>query len=90
MLENLFAYEGRPKHEIVFVFDVRFADASWYARDALPVVETGAEWEPARWRSLDELASGPEPLVPDGLLAMLVAERAHDAAPGPRPPDASA
>ena len=28
-------------------------------------------WEPARWRSIDAIASGPERLVPDGLLALL-------------------
>ena len=71
VLENLFEYAGRPHHEIVFVFDARFADATWYDRAELTVIETGTEWEPARWLSIDTIASGPERLVPSGLLALL-------------------
>ena len=65
---------GRPRHEIVFVFDARFGDPSWYLRDELPVTEAGAGWEAARWISVAALACAPERLVPDGLLSLLVAE----------------
>jgi ADP-ribose pyrophosphatase YjhB (NUDIX family) len=71
VLENLFEYTGRPHHEIVFVFDARFADPTWYDRAELTVTETGTEWDPARWLSIDTIASGPDRLVPDGLLALL-------------------
>lgn len=71
VLENLFAYDGRPRHEIVFVFDARFRDAALYARDELAVVEAGVGWEPARWVPLQHFVDGPDPLVPDGLLALL-------------------
>jgi ADP-ribose pyrophosphatase YjhB (NUDIX family) len=73
VLENRFRYAGRPHHEIVFVFDARFSDPAWYERAALPVIETGAAWEDARWISLDELAAGAELVTPAGLLPLLQA-----------------
>ena len=71
VLESVFEYDGRRKHEIVFVFDARFSDASWYVRNELPVTEAGTGWEPARWVSIQALSSGPERLVPDGLLSLI-------------------
>jgi ADP-ribose pyrophosphatase YjhB (NUDIX family) len=71
VLENLFEYEGLPRHEIAFVFDARFSDPTWYGRGELPVTEAGSEWEPARWISIKAFASGGERLVPDGLLSLL-------------------
>ena len=71
VLENIFEYAGRPGHEIIFVFDARFSDPLWYLRPELPVTEAGTGWEPARWISIEALSSGPERLVPDGLLPLL-------------------
>ncbi|MEJ7812916.1 MAG: NUDIX domain-containing protein [Gemmatimonadaceae bacterium] len=77
VLENLFEYAGRPQHEIVFVFDARFSDPSWYLRAELPVTEAGTAWEAARWISIEALSSGPDRLVPDGLLSLLQAQTGH-------------
>ena len=74
VLENLFEYAGSPQHEIVFVFDARFSDPSWYSRAELPVTEAGTGWEAARWISIQALSSGPERLVPEGLLPLLRAQ----------------
>jgi ADP-ribose pyrophosphatase YjhB (NUDIX family) len=71
VLENLFEYAGRPGHEIVFVFEARFTDPSCYERAALPVVEVGTGWKPARWVPVAELTSSSVRLAPDGLLALL-------------------
>jgi len=73
VLENLFEYAGRAGHEIIFVFDARFSDPSWYARTELPVTEAGTGWEPARWISIEALSAGPERLVPLGILPLLQA-----------------
>lgn len=78
VLENLFEYGGRAGHEIIFVFDARFSDASWYLRPKLPVTEAGTGWEPARWISIEALRSGPERLVPDALLPLLQTQTAHE------------
>jgi ADP-ribose pyrophosphatase YjhB (NUDIX family) len=72
VLENLFEYDGEPRHEIVFVFDARFSDAAWYERAELPVTEAGTGWEPARWVTLQALAAGAERVVPDGLFSLLL------------------
>lgn len=74
VLENLFQYDGRQGHEIVFVFDARFSDPAWYDRAALPVIETGAGWEGARWISVHALATGSARVVPAGLLPLLQGE----------------
>ena len=74
VLENRFAYAGRPRHEIVFVLDARFADPSLAGRAELPVAEGG--WDPARWMPLAAFRSGAARLVPEALLALL------DDAPG--------
>ena len=71
VLENRFVYDGEPRHEVVFVFDARFADAALYRRDALPVTEEGDGWSDARWVSLAEFAAGRARLVPGGLLELL-------------------
>ena len=70
VLENLFTLEGRPGHEIVFVFDAEFADSRLYARPALPLLEGG--WDgPAVWVSISALRGGGTPLYPAGLLPLL-------------------
>lgn len=69
VLENVFEYEGRPGHEVVFVFGGRFADATVYLRPELPVTEAG--WSsPATWRPFDSFGPGCR-LVPEGLAALL-------------------
>jgi ADP-ribose pyrophosphatase YjhB (NUDIX family) len=79
VVENLFTYEGRPGHEIVFVFLGRLADASLYERDELRWTESdGTQWN-ARWHPLDFFGPGGPPLYPDGLIDLL---REDDDRPG--------
>jgi len=69
VLENIFEYQGKPGHEVVFVYDGRLEDSSLYRMPALPLTEPG--WSsPAKWRSLDSFGAGCR-LVPEGLAAML-------------------
>lgn len=75
VLENHFTYGGKASHEIVFVFDARFANPSVYASPEIPMVE--AVWSgPAIWKRLDELHVGPQPVYPEGLLALLESQPA--------------
>ena len=69
-LENLFTCEGRPGHEIVFVYDGRFADESAYQRSVLTVTEDNGETLTARWRALDSFDEYHR-LVPEALLPLL-------------------
>lgn len=72
-LENIFTFNGDAGHEIVMVFDARFTDDGWYARQVISGREfDGNQHLPfkAVWKRLDEF--GPQaPLYPDGLVELL-------------------
>jgi 8-oxo-dGTP pyrophosphatase MutT (NUDIX family) len=70
VLENLFVLDGQPKHEIVFVYDGRFADESVYAQSELHGWEANGEPLRATWRRLDSF-NGEHRLVPEGLWELL-------------------
>ncbi len=70
VVENIFELEGKPGHEVVFVYDGCFVDESLYERNSLDVVE-GKRTFKAVWRSLEELRSGPTRLVPPQLWDIL-------------------
>ncbi|MBI2683906.1 MAG: NUDIX domain-containing protein [Actinobacteria bacterium] len=63
VLENIFTYEGKPEHEIAFVFDARFADPSREARDSIVGVEGNGEELVGRWRARGDVEP---PLYPTG------------------------
>lgn len=50
VVENIFVYEGRPGHEVVFVYAAAFTDPGFYGRAEIPVIEpncvTAAIWTP--------------------------------------------
>ena len=54
VLENIFTCEGRDAHEIVFVYEARFADESLYERPLLRGYEECAGAYAAVWRDPDE------------------------------------
>jgi ADP-ribose pyrophosphatase YjhB (NUDIX family) len=69
VLENIFEYQGKPGHEVVFVYDGRLEDPSLYNLPELPMNEPG--WSsPAQWRSLDSFGDDCR-LVPEGLDTLL-------------------
>jgi 8-oxo-dGTP pyrophosphatase MutT (NUDIX family) len=74
-LENIFVYRGKPGHEIVRVYDGRFADASLYQHDPIYGIESNKKPLVARWLTLDDCrAADAPPLYPDGLLELLEQE----------------
>ena len=68
-LENIFDYHGRPGHEIVMAFGVRFVDASFYAAERIVGTESEGTRIEAIW--LDVSKPLDRPLYPNGLLEML-------------------
>lgn len=71
-IENIFTWSGQLGHEIVFVYDGTFADASLYRRSEIRGHESdGAEFC-ARWVSASELTRS-NPLVPTELKDILLA-----------------
>jgi ADP-ribose pyrophosphatase YjhB (NUDIX family) len=74
VVENLFTYEGRRGHEVVFAFEGRVADPDVYARDEFDGVDPDGRRHEAVWVSMADLEDGAVPLSPDGLLALLRAD----------------
>ena len=72
VLENIFELEGLARHEIVFLFDARFADASRYERGEIEGYEesAGASFT-AFWDTPHAMAARGERLVPEGLAELL-------------------
>lgn len=69
VIESLFEFGGERRHEIVFVYDGRFADPSIYELEEIAIREPG--WDsPAMWRRLDGFGEHRR-LVPDGLSRLL-------------------
>jgi len=68
-LENIFDYHGRPGHEVVFVFETRFVDASFYAAERIVGTEGAGIRIEAIW--LDVSRPLDRPLYPNGLLELL-------------------
>lgn len=75
VLENPFTYKGDEFHEIVFVFEVRFADERLYRRESFTLRETSTQAF-ASWKALDDLGGDAAPLYPTGLLPLLQGRRA--------------
>jgi len=73
-LESIFEYQGRPGHEIVFVFEARFVDRSFYEAERIVGTEGDGVRIEAIW--IDVSAPLDRPLYPDGMLALLQARGA--------------
>ena len=74
VLENIFWYEGRQGHEIIFVYDAEFTDRSLYERNEIHGYrqETDDHFV-AKWRSIEELEQAHIKLVPQGLADLMAA-----------------
>lgn len=76
-LENIFAYEGKPGHEIVLIYDGRFRDPAMNQNDIrVQGIDDGDFLYEATWKPLDVFrGSDAPPLYPAGLLALLDSAR---------------
>ena len=70
VLENLFTVDGRPGHEIMFVYQGRFEDPRAYEAAELRGIEANGDPMRAVWRPLRSF-NDDERLVPEGLMALL-------------------
>jgi len=73
LIENVFTHEGRPGHEVVFVYDAKFTDRSLYDQETLIGHEDGDGFFTARWVSLEEIQSDSVRLVPQELIGLIQA-----------------
>lgn len=74
VLENVFTFDGRPGHEIVFLFTADLVDKSFYERDEVGVVldDDGSR---VHWLPLKDVLSGKAILYPHGLMELLSAQQ---------------
>jgi ADP-ribose pyrophosphatase YjhB (NUDIX family) len=70
VLENIFTIEGRQVHEIVFVYDAQFADASLAHCEEIAVNEAACIG-PATWVAISEFGDDTLPLYPRDLVLLL-------------------
>lgn len=69
VLENLFAYDGTPGHEVAFVYAGRLAEPDVVPKNGREFVDNGeVHW--VEWRPLDS-AGDDLPLYPDGLQELI-------------------
>jgi ADP-ribose pyrophosphatase YjhB (NUDIX family) len=74
VIENIFIYEGKQGHEVVFVYDAEFVDKSCYEKEALTYYESSITTElTAKWLSLTDMQQQNIKLVPESLTSLLFA-----------------
>lgn len=76
VLENLFTYAGTPGHELVMVYEGRFADNAVYELDRLTACEDDGSSFTARWLPLTEFWNEKRRLVPEGLFGYFAIAKA--------------
>jgi ADP-ribose pyrophosphatase YjhB (NUDIX family) len=74
LLEDIFEWAGRKRHELFLIYDVELTDRALYAADEVEVTESDGSTYPAYWRSLTDFVASTR-LVPDGLIDLIVASR---------------
>ncbi len=73
ILENIFTYEGKPGHEVVFIFQAEFADRGLYDLENATCIKDNGQEFPAMWKPFEEFAGGRAILYPAGLADLLKA-----------------
>ena len=63
IVQNVFYFEGRQRHEIVFIHRTRFIDTAFLRRSELPNIEPGSN-EISKWLPVAEVVTGHVPLFP--------------------------
>ena len=70
VIESLYSHHGAAGHEIVFVFEARFADTADYSREAF-TFDDGGVCNDVRWVALARFRRGEAELFPSSLLERL-------------------
>ncbi len=69
-IENIFTHNGQPGHEIVLVYEAKFADSHLYEVESVKLKDNG-DWFVASWKPINHFRTGGAPLYPDGLIDVL-------------------
>jgi len=71
VLENVFDFEGKKHHEIVFIYDATFNDPDFYNKETIIGEEADGAEIIAYWKKIDSFPNSDDRLVPEGLLDLL-------------------
>lgn len=71
VIENLFTFNGQEDHEIVFIYEAKFKDQSFYQKTTLPGIETNGHTFEARWYALKNIDNDQIKVYPEGIVGML-------------------
>jgi 8-oxo-dGTP pyrophosphatase MutT (NUDIX family) len=52
VLEEIFMYEGKPGHEVIFIYDAEFVDKTMYEKPSMTAVEGNGEVLKVYWKDL--------------------------------------
>ncbi|MFJ7217221.1 NUDIX hydrolase [Amycolatopsis sp. NPDC098790] len=72
VLENVFIWQGKPGHEIAFVFAAAFNEHSFYVREDLKILDDDSVT--VRWIAMTDFRAGTKILYPNGLTELLSSE----------------
>lgn len=70
ILENIFTYEGKRGHEIVFVFEGELTNKDLYRKNNIPILDSEKD-SLAVWENISDFKSGKLILYPDGAEKLL-------------------
>lgn len=76
MIENIFDFEGRQRHEIVFAYSADFADSKLFRRKRFKRLDS-EELSNVEWVSFDQFGKDGEKLAPKGLYQLLSLDDSH-------------
>ncbi len=68
ILENIFTCDGKPGHEIDFLYPARFDDLAFYERKPYLLCEDSGETFEAMWVGIEHCLNGHLRLVPEFLI----------------------
>jgi len=69
--EEIFWVQERAYHEIIFLYEGRFVDPSFYARAVIPYVEGSEPRAKATWMPISIFVWGEKRLLPEQLVEVL-------------------
>ena len=70
VFENIFEFNGKPGHEVVFVLNAKFEDSTFYEGSEFIGNEGGTEFK-ALWVHINDFISGQKILYPNGFVSSL-------------------
>lgn len=71
VLENLFTFDGKPGHEIVFVYEAGFINENLYFQAEIQGVESNGAELKVKWFDQKEINNGSLKIYPNGITEML-------------------